>query len=127
MIDLEVFTYMILILMLSIIHTSGEALYKKGAMLFVAKNAPLKDMVSYLKDQFTPLLVIGVSIGISFIVKAIYGILLVTNPLSVSSGLFLGFIAIFSVIFGKFCFGEHISRPQWLGIVLIALGITLLV
>ena len=127
MIDLEFIAYMILILILSIVHTSGEALYKKGAMLFVAKNAPLKDMVFYLKVRFTPLLVIGVSIGISFTVKAIYGILLVTNPLSVSSGLFLGFIAIFSVIFGKFFYGELISRPQWFGIVLIALGITLLV
>ncbi len=96
-------------------------------MLFVTKSSPLKGMGSYLKERFTPLFIIGVSLGISFIVKAIYGIVLATNPLSVSSGLFLGFIAIFSVLFGKLFFSEHISRAQGFGIVLIALGIILLV
>ena len=119
MLDLEVFAYSISILMLSIIHTFGEALYKKGSMLFVTKSSPLKCTVSYLKERFTPLFIIGVSILISFIIKAIYGILLVTNPLSVSSGLFLGFVAIFSVLFGKLYFNEHISRTRGVGIVLI--------
>ncbi|MFX0151606.1 MAG: hypothetical protein ACFFAJ_12540, partial [Candidatus Hodarchaeota archaeon] len=83
--------------------------------------------ISNIEEKFMPLILITISIGISLIVKIIYGILLVTNPLSVSSGLFLGFIAIFSVIFGKIFFNEKITNHQGIGVVLIAFGIIILV
>ena len=60
-------------------------------------------------------------------VKLIYGIILGTNPLSVTAGLFLGGIAIFSAILGKILFEEDLSTFQVAGVIFIALGIFLLV
>lgn len=125
--DLVLWTFLIIIPVLSIIHTLGEVLYKYGSMMFNPLDKPLEGIDYNIKEQIIPLIVIGVSIGISFFVKIIYGIILVSNPLSISSGLFLGFIAIFSIVFGKFFFNEQISRYQVLGICLIAFGIIILV
>jgi hypothetical protein len=75
---------------------------------------------------FIPLIIIGISIMFSLSIKIIYGIVLGINPLSITVGLYLGVIAVFSVIFGKLVFYESITRHQMLGIVFIVSGIIIL-
>lgn len=122
--NFEIGFYLASILVLAIIHTISEVLYKNATMqVRLYRNAGNK---SALKALSIPLLVIIISIGISLGVKIIYGILIGLNLLSVTAGLFLGFIAIFSILFGKIFFNEHVSSSQFLGIILIAIGITIL-
>jgi len=125
MLNLEIAMFIASVLILAIIHTLGEVLYKQVTTSFVRmRNSRSEASFQMLS---VPLVIIGVSIGISFGVKIIYGILLGSNPLSVTSGLYLGSIAIFSIIFGKLFFHEQVSLYQVLGIGLITLGIILLV
>ena len=125
MLNLEVGVYLASVLVLAILHTLGEVLYKSATTSFVRMKRPPRSQFSF-RMLGIPLVIIGGSIGISLGVKIIYGILLGLNPLSVTTGLFLGSIAIFSIIFGKLFFHEQVSSYQVLGIVLIALGIIIL-
>ena len=125
MLNLEVGVYLASVLVLAILHTLGEVLYKNATTSIVRMKRSPRSQFSF-RILCIPLFIIGVSIGISLGVKIIYGILLGLNPLSVTAGLFLGSIAFFSIIFGKLFFHEQVSHYQVLGIVLIALGIIIL-
>jgi EamA domain-containing membrane protein RarD len=125
--DLDIF-FIIFVLVLSLIHSVGEAIYKKGTML-VTKGGESRNNESLRvsKTRFIVLAIITFSIGISLAVKLVYGIILGMKPLSVTAGLFLGGIAIFSAILGKLLFKEDLSNFQGVGIIFIALGIFMLV
>ncbi|MHA2243711.1 MAG: hypothetical protein ACXADY_01950 [Candidatus Hodarchaeales archaeon] len=126
MIDLETGFFLLFILLLATIHTLSEVMYKSGSTTFVHRIILFKEK-SKLSIVLFPLSIIVISIGISLGVKVIYGIILGSNPLSITSGLFLGSIAIFSVFFGKIFFHEQVSPRQVGGVILIALGIIFLV
>jgi drug/metabolite transporter (DMT)-like permease len=126
-IDLVTGAFLVSVLLIAIIHTLGEVIYKKGTMPFVEPKGVSQTSPSSLRTLSIPIIIIGVSFGISFGVKIIYGIILGLNPLSSTAALFLGSVAIFSVIFGKIFFNEQISPYQLFGIVLIALGIMMVV
>lgn len=127
MIDLDATGFIIAILLLAIFHAFGEVMYKNGFMLFIKRKRSEKGNFNYFYPLIIPILVILFSIAISLGIKVIYGIILGSNELSITAGLFLGSISIFSVIFGKFFFQEQLLRSQVFGILLIALGIILLV
>ncbi|MFX1517143.1 MAG: hypothetical protein ACFFC6_12645 [Promethearchaeota archaeon] len=124
--NLETGVFLLFILLLAMIHTLGEVIYKKGSMLYVQSNLSIKD-ISKLSIIGFPLFIIIFSIGISLGIKVIYGIILASNPLSITAGLFLGSIAIFSVFFGKVFYNEQVSSLRVVGIGMIAFGIILLV
>ena len=125
MFNLEVVVYLASVLVLAKLHTLCEVLYKNATTSFVRLKRIPRSKFSF-RTLNVPLVIIGVSIGISLGVKIIYGILLGLYPLSVTAGLFLGSIAIFSIVFGKLFFHEQVSPYQALGFVLIALGIIIL-
>lgn len=125
MLYIEVGVYLTSVLVLAILHTLGEVLYKHATTTIVRLKRTLRKQFSF-RTVGIPLFIIGNSLGILLGVKIIYGILLGFNPLSVTAGLYLGLIAIFSIIFGKIFFHEQIYHSQILGIVLIASGIIIL-
>jgi len=114
MFNLELEVYLASVLVLAILHTLGEVLYKNATTSFVRLKGIPRSQFSF-RTLNIPLVIKGVSIGISLGVKIIYGIFLGLNPLSVTAGLFLGSIAIFSIIFGKLFFHEQVSPYQILG------------
>ncbi|MHA1976670.1 MAG: hypothetical protein ACW98F_14845 [Candidatus Hodarchaeales archaeon] len=120
--------FILFVLGLSLIHSVGEAIYKKGSMLLTTEDKSAKRAFMNLSySQIVILLVIILSIGISLTVKLVYGIVLGIKPLFVTAGLFLGGIAIFSAILGKIIFKEELSTPQIVGVIFIALGVFTLV
>ncbi len=125
MFDFGLILYLISILGLAIVHTIGEVIYKKGTMPLTKKKQN-SESLGFQKLIF-PMIVIGFSFGISLIIKIIYGIFLGSNPFSSTTALFLGAIAIFSIILGKIFFQEQISSYQLVGIILIATGIVLVI
>jgi hypothetical protein len=113
------------VLGLALLHAFGEIIYKKGGMqaLSVAGKAR---RIGFWTKLLTSRLVI-LSLLISAVTKLLYGIVLASNPLYITGGLYLASVALFSVIGGKLVFSEKITRRQILGFGLIAVGMVLLV
>lgn len=114
-----------LVIILAFFHTLGEVLYKFSTTHFIKYVNPTQSEKKAKKFQF--LILIGISIGISLIIKVFYGVLLGENPLSITAGLFLGCINIFSILFGRLFFKEKIENIQYFGLGLITIGIMLMV
>ena len=114
-----------LVIILSFFHTLGEVLYKFSTTHFIKYVNPIQSEKKAKKIQF--FILIGISIGISLIIKVFYGVLLGENPLSITAGLFLGCINIFSILFGRLFFKEKIENIQYIGLALITIGIILMV
>lgn len=121
-----VYIFYLLIIILAFLHTIGEVLYKLSSKLFLNsfKKTEKKKRLIWARIKYFTL--IGVSISISFGVKIFYGIILGKNSLSLISGLFLGFITIFSVLLGRLIFKEDINKLQAIGMGLIISGFILL-
>lgn len=115
---------MALIAIFAGIHVMGEVLYKIGGEKVFSSR--FKTDLGWPKFIF-PVTIIVFSIGISLGIKVLYGILLGSNPLSTTASLFLGTIALFSVLFGAVFFQEKLSPVQFIGIILVVAGIILLV
>ncbi len=113
------------VLLLAALHTLGEILYKKGGMIALSQTEDTRE-VSFWKGFATSPLVL-LSLLMSAGVKVLYGILLVSNPLYLTGGMYLAAVALFSVLGGGFIFKERITVFQGVGFFLIAIGMILLV
>lgn len=122
-----VYILYLLTIILALLHTIGEVLYKLSSKLFLDsfKKTEKKNRLIWERIKYFSL--IGGSISISLGVKMFYGIILGKNSLSLISGLFLGFITIFSVLLGRLIFKEDIDKLQVIGMSLIIIGLILLV
>ncbi len=122
-----VYIFYLLTIILGLLHSLGEVLYKISSNLFLnsfKKTEKKKRIISERIKYFT---LIGISISISFGVKIFFGIILGKNSLAIISGLFLGFITIFSVLLGRLIFKEDIDKRQAIGMGLIISSLFLLV
>ena len=122
---LESVTLPLIILALASVHAFAEILYKKGGMKALS-DAGRARKVGFWKKLVTAPIVI-VSFIISGVVKLLYGIVLASNPLFITGGIYLAAVALFSVIGGRLFFSEEISHKQMIGFILIACGMVLMV
>jgi drug/metabolite transporter (DMT)-like permease len=115
---------LITVVTFALVHVSGEVLYKVGGEKLLSER---RNVESVWKSNLFPIMLTLFSISISMVVKVLYGVLLGTNPLSITAGMFLGIIALLSIIFGAIIFHEKLSIIQVIGALLVAIGIFLLV
>lgn len=117
--------FVLVIVVLAVVHTFGEVLYKKGGMSAFPDLDQDSKSGSWIRFLTSPLVIL--SFIITFGVKLLYGIVLASAPLYQAGGLYLASIAVFSIVAGRLFFGEVLSRVQVFGFVLVSLGILLLV
>lgn len=122
-----VYIFCLLTIILALIHTIGEVLFKLFSKLFLNSFKKTEKKKRLIWERIKYFTLIGVSISISFGVKICYGIILGKNSLSRISGLYLGSITIFSILLGRLIFKEDINKLQAIGMGLIISGLILLV
>lgn len=122
-----VYIFWLFTIILALIHTFGEVLFKSSSKLFLNSLIKTGKKKRLIWERFKYFTLIGVSISVSFGVKIFYGIILGKNSLSLISGLFLGSITIFSVLLGRLIFKEDINKLQAIGMGLIVISLILLV
>ncbi|MFX1482193.1 MAG: hypothetical protein ACFFCP_03285 [Promethearchaeota archaeon] len=112
------------VLSLALLHALGEMMYKKGGMMTLERVGRVRKAGFWIKLLTTPLVILSLLIAAA--VKVLYGIILASNPLFVTGGIYLSAVALFSVLGGKFIFSEEISSKQAMGFVMIGFGILFL-
>lgn len=117
--------FVLIIVVLAIVHTFGEVLYKRGGMTSFPDSEQGLNPGSWTRFLTSPIVIL--SLMLTFGTKLLYGIVLASAPLYQAGGLYLASIAIFSIIAGRLFFGEVLSRVQVFGLVLVSVGLLLLV
>lgn len=117
--------FLLAVLSLAVLHTVGEVLYKRGGMSAFEDESSAKNLQSWSRFILSSIVIL--SLAITLVTKVLYGILLTSNPLNTTGGIYLAGVALISVLAGRTFFGERLAKGQILGFVLIAIGIIFLV
>ncbi|MHA1863740.1 MAG: hypothetical protein ACTSWA_08215 [Candidatus Thorarchaeota archaeon] len=122
---IETVTLPLIILALASLHAFAEIIYKKGGMKALSDAGRARSLSFWRRLVTSPIVI--VSLIISGVVKLLYGIVLASNPLFVTGGIYLAAVGLFSVIGGRLVFSERISQKQMIGFLFIATGMILMV
>ncbi len=118
------FTLILLVLTTALLNTSAQLILKAGMEKIGEFNFAINNILPIgIKIIFSPFIITGIIIYV--ISLALWLLLLSRVPVGVAYPMSsLGFV--FNAIGAYFIFGEHLSYPQVIGILIIVFGVYLL-